>query len=57
MQTQTLMPARPPQTLYVQVRRDELQRLKQERDQLQEQVARLNSLLQQAQLHSSVAAG
>ena len=57
MQTQTLMPARPPQTLYVQVRRDELQRLKQERDQLQEQVARLNTLLQQAQLHSSVAAG
>lgn len=47
---QTLMSASQPQTLYVQVRRDELQRLKQERDALQEQVARLSSLLQQAQL-------
>ncbi len=45
---QTLMPASPPRTLYVQVRRDELDRLKQERDQLKEQVARLNLMLQQA---------
>jgi len=56
MQTQTLMPARPPQTLYVQVRRDELQRLKQERDQLQEQVARLSLMLQQARSDSAATA-
>lgn len=49
---QTLISAAPPQTLYVSIRRDELQRLKQERDQLQEQVARLNLLLQQAQLNN-----
>ncbi|MCU1722746.1 MULTISPECIES: DUF6026 family protein [unclassified Pseudomonas] len=53
---QTLMPASPPQTLYVQVRRDELQRLKQERDQLKEQVARLNLMLQQAQSPSRASA-
>ncbi len=46
---QTLISASPPQTLYVSIRRDELQRLKQERDELQEQVARLSLLLQQAQ--------
>lgn len=56
MQTQTLMPASPPQTLYVQVRRDELQRLRQERDQLQEQVARLNLMLQQARLDTAQSA-
>lgn len=50
---QTLMSAAPPQTLYVSIRRDELQRLKQERDQLQEQVARLNLQLQQARLNDS----
>ena len=45
----TLMSASPPQTLYVSVRRDELRRLKEERDQLQRQVAQLSLLLQQAQ--------
>lgn len=45
----TFMPASPAQTLYVQVRRDELRRLKEERDQLQQQVAQLHRLLQQAQ--------
>ena len=56
---QTLMPASPPRTLYVQVRRDELDRLKQERDQLKEQVALLNFLLQQAQspLHGTLSHG
>ncbi len=50
---QTLMSASPPRTLYVQVRRDELQRLQQERDQLKEQVARLNLMLQQAKANPS----
>ncbi|CAI8712483.1 MULTISPECIES: DUF6026 family protein [Pseudomonas] len=45
----TLLPKMPAQTLYVTVRRDELRRLKEERDQLQQQVAQLNLLLQQAQ--------
>lgn len=45
----TFLPASPPQTLYVSVRRDELRRLKDERDQLQQQVAQLNLLLQQVQ--------
>lgn len=44
----TLMPATPPQTLYVSVRRDELRKLKDERDQLRQQVAQLNLLLEQA---------
>lgn len=44
----TFLPASPPQTLYVSVRRDELRRLKEERDQLQRQVAQLSQLLQQA---------
>ncbi|WP_225917338.1 DUF6026 family protein [Pseudomonas xanthosomatis] len=44
----TLMPATPTQTLYVTIRRDELRQLKDERDQLLQQVALLNSLLQQA---------
>ncbi|WP_339531283.1 DUF6026 family protein [Pseudomonas mucidolens] len=37
---------RPPQTLYVTVRRDELRQLKDERDQLQEEVLRLRAHLQ-----------
>lgn len=45
----TFMQASPAQTLYVQVRRDELRRLKDERDHLQQQVAQLHQLLQQAQ--------
>ena len=40
-----LMPATPTQTLYVSVRRDELRKLKDERDQLRQQVAQLNLLL------------
>lgn len=43
----TLMPATPTQTLYVSVRRDELRKLKDERDQLLQQVAQLNRLLAQ----------
>jgi len=43
----TLMPATPTQTLYVSVRRDELRKLKDERDQLRRQVAQLNLLLAQ----------
>ncbi|CAK9888897.1 MULTISPECIES: DUF6026 family protein [Pseudomonas] len=45
----TLLPKMPAQTLYVTVHRDELRRLKEERDQLQQQVAKLNLLLQQVQ--------
>jgi len=45
----TFLSASPPETLYVSVRRDELRRLKEERDQLQRQVAQLRLLLQQAQ--------
>ena len=37
---------RPPQTLYVTIRRDELRQLKDERDQLQQEVMRLHSHLQ-----------
>ncbi|MBJ2215396.1 hypothetical protein HU730_002845 [Pseudomonas sp. SWRI22] len=37
---------RPPQTLYVTLRRDELRQLKDERDQLQQEVLRLRSHLQ-----------
>ncbi|QJI29318.1 hypothetical protein HKK55_11510 [Pseudomonas sp. ADAK18] len=37
---------RPPQTLYVTIRRDELRDLKDERDQLQQEVMRLRSHLQ-----------
>ena len=37
---------RPPQTLYVTLRRDELRQLKNERDQLQQEVMRLRSHLQ-----------
>ncbi|HEK1685425.1 TPA: hypothetical protein SMR42_001761 [Pseudomonas putida] len=49
------MPATPPQTLYVTVRRDELRQLKDERDQLRQQVAELNLLLEQARLDSKAA--
>ncbi|MEA5674092.1 MULTISPECIES: DUF6026 family protein [Pseudomonas] len=51
----TYMPATPPQTLYVTVRRDELRQLKDERDQLRQQVAELNLLLEQARLGSKAA--
>lgn len=44
----TLLPKMPAQTLYVTVHRDELRRLKEEREQLQQQVAQLSLLLQQA---------
>jgi cell division protein FtsB len=44
----TLMPATPTQTLYVSVRRDELRKLKDERDQLRQQVAQLHMMLEQA---------
>ncbi|NWA81442.1 MULTISPECIES: DUF6026 family protein [Pseudomonas] len=42
----TAQMTRPPQTLYVSVRRDELRQLKDERDQLQQEVLRLRSYLQ-----------
>ncbi|HDS1736779.1 TPA: hypothetical protein QEM55_003840 [Pseudomonas putida] len=42
------MQATPVQTLYVSVRRDELRRLQEERDQLQRQVAQLSLLLEQS---------
>ncbi|WP_155952171.1 DUF6026 family protein [Pseudomonas sp. CHM02] len=41
---------RPPQTLYVTIRRDELRQLKDEREQLQQEVMRLRSHIIQAQL-------
>ncbi|MEO6675785.1 MAG: DUF6026 family protein [Pseudomonas sp.] len=43
----TIVIARPPQTLYVTIRRDELRQLKDERDTLKTQVAQLRQLLQQ----------
>lgn len=46
----TIVTARPPQTLYVTIRRDELRQLKDEREALKNQVAHLRQLLQQAQL-------
>lgn len=42
----TAQMTRPPQTLYVTLRRDELRQLKDERDQLQQEVLRLRSYLQ-----------
>ena len=48
----TAQMTRPPQTLYVTVRRDELRQLKDERDQLQQEVLRLRSHLQ-AQLNQA----
>ncbi|MDR9864171.1 MULTISPECIES: DUF6026 family protein [Pseudomonas] len=41
--------ARPPQTLYVTVRRDELRQLREEREQLLREVAHLQERLQQIQ--------
>ncbi|MFL1390948.1 DUF6026 family protein [Pseudomonas tritici] len=41
---------RPPQTLYVTIRRDELRQLKDEHEQLQQEVIRLRSHIIQAQL-------
>jgi len=43
----TIVTARPPQTLYVTIRRDELRQLKDERDALKNQVTQLRQLLQQ----------
>ncbi len=40
---------RPPQTLYVTIRRDELRQLKDERDQLKQELAQLRLLLQRQQ--------
>ena len=45
-----IVTARPPQTLYVTIRRDELRQLKDERDALKKQVAQLRQMLQQTQL-------
>ncbi|HCS43175.1 MAG TPA: hypothetical protein DIW52_10155 [Pseudomonas sp.] len=45
----TLLAARPAQTLYVTIRRDELRQLKDERDQLRQEVAQLRLLTQDAQ--------
>ncbi|AZF05858.1 DUF6026 family protein [Pseudomonas sp. R5-89-07] len=42
----TAQMSRPSQTLYVTIRRDELRQLKDERDQLQQEVLRLRSHLQ-----------
>ena len=42
----TVLPARPAQTLYVTIRRDELRQLKDERDQLQRELAQLRLMLQ-----------
>ena len=42
----TAQMTRQPQTLYVSVRRDELRQLKEQRDQLQQEVLRLRSHLQ-----------
>jgi hypothetical protein len=44
---------RPPQTLYVTLRRDELRQLKDERDQLQQEVMRLRAHTLQAQSGSA----
>ncbi|MBK5476866.1 hypothetical protein KFF47_20150 [Pseudomonas fluorescens] len=41
---------RPPQTLYVSIRRDELRQLKDERELLQQEVMRLRAHIIQAQL-------
>ena len=46
----TAQMTRPPQTLYVSLRRDELRQLKDEREQLQQEVMRLRSHIIQAQL-------
>ena len=46
----TAQMTRPPQTLYVSIRRDELRQLKDEREQLMQEVMRLRSHIVQAQL-------
>lgn len=51
----TVLPARPAQTLYVTIRRDELRQLREEREQLLDQVAELRQQLQQAQATTSTA--
>ncbi|MBV4475998.1 DUF6026 family protein [Pseudomonas sp. B2M1-30] len=45
----TVHTAMPPQTLYVTIRRDELRQLKDERDQLKQELAQLRLMLQGAQ--------
>ena len=45
----TVQAAMPPQTLYVTIRRDELRQLKDERDQLKQELAQLRALTQGAQ--------
>ena len=45
----TVHTAMPPQTLYVTIRRDELRQLKDERDQLKQELAQLRLLTQGAQ--------
>ncbi|MBA1292826.1 hypothetical protein G7025_05600 [Pseudomonas lurida] len=47
---------RPPQTLYVTIRRDELRQLQDEREQLQQEVMRLRSHIIQAQLDQQAGA-
>ena len=42
----TAQMTRPPQTLYVTIRRDELRQLKDERDQLKQELAQLRLLIQ-----------
>ena len=42
----TVQAARPAQTLYVTIRRDELRQLKDERDQLKQELAQLRLLVQ-----------
>ncbi|MHC8286645.1 DUF6026 family protein [Pseudomonas sp. XS1P51] len=48
----TVQAARPAQTLYVTIRRDELRQLKDERDQLKQEVAQLRMLTQGSQTQS-----
>lgn len=45
----TVHTAMPPHTLYVTIRRDELRQLKDERDQLKQELAQLRALTQGAQ--------
>ncbi|AZC26796.1 MULTISPECIES: DUF6026 family protein [Pseudomonas] len=45
----TVVPARPAQTLYVTIRRDELRQLQAEREQLQQELAQLRLQLQNQQ--------
>ncbi|MBV7565443.1 DUF6026 family protein [Pseudomonas sp. PDM27] len=51
----TVHTALPAQTLYVTIRRDELRQLKDERDQLKQELAQLRLLLQTGQTHPLVA--